>query len=223
MESSPPIQLLRPSADHSRLEICEEAVSMLQKIENPLVVLTIVGTQRTGKSTLLNLLHSRRTDGFGVGHFMEPKTHGLWFRLRRHPRDENVLLLLLDTEGLDSPNVPMSYNWTLSAVALLLSNFFIYQTKGSIESSAIDRLLATLAITEHVRGTQSTKVQNFLWVLRDQALLIKSGKQYCGFFLIFFFFGSHSQGGDDSENGRRFCNFTAMFCQFRLLDTSSNL
>ena len=45
----------------------------------------------------------------------------------------DLTLLLLDTEGLDAPHVQQSYNWALSAMALLISDVFIYQTRGMID------------------------------------------------------------------------------------------
>ncbi len=53
---------------------------------------------------MLNLLHSRRTSGFGLGHYLDPQTTGLWINLRPHPRNPDVQVVLMDTEGLDSPN-----------------------------------------------------------------------------------------------------------------------
>ena len=50
-------------------------------------------------------------------------------RIRPHPRNPDLTVLLLDTEGLDSPHVPPFYNWCLSAVALLISDYFVYQSK----------------------------------------------------------------------------------------------
>jgi polynucleotide 5'-kinase involved in rRNA processing len=62
-----PLHLFRPSDKHQRLEIVPETMEKLKAIQGPIVVITVVGTQRGGKSTLLNLLHSRRTSGFGLG------------------------------------------------------------------------------------------------------------------------------------------------------------
>ena len=58
----------------------------------------------------------------------------------------------MDTEGLDTPNIPQWYNWSLSAVALLISTVFIYQTKGAIDSHSTDRLGVILKVAEQLRG-----------------------------------------------------------------------
>lgn len=59
-----------------------------------------VGTQRLGKSTILNMFHSRKCSGFGLGHSLDAQTTGLWIWLRRHPKDPSIVVALMDTEGL---------------------------------------------------------------------------------------------------------------------------
>ncbi|PRP76870.1 hypothetical protein PROFUN_13214 [Planoprotostelium fungivorum] len=170
-----PMQLFRPEEGHTKLVLVPETVAFLEKIKHPVVLVTIVGNQRGGKSTLLNLLHSRQTAGFGLGHYMDPQTTGLWIWMRKHPRDEDIRVLLMDTEGLDSPHIPQGYNWTLSALSLLISTYFIYQTKGSIESSATDRLGVILKVADQIRGGETTDTDkpNFLWLIRDHQLAMK--------------------------------------------------
>ena len=111
---------------------------------------------------------------------------GLWARLRPHPRDPDVTVLMLDTEGLDAPHVDQSYNWALSTVVVLISSLFLYQTTGSIDKAATDRLdlILTLAarVSEPLQNqsshTQSTAEDascrpRFLWLLRDHHLLMR--------------------------------------------------
>jgi hypothetical protein len=122
---------------------------------------------------LLNLLHSRKTAGFGVGHFLDAQTMGLWVWSRGHPRNPDLTVLLQDSEGLDSPGIPQHYNWTLAAVALLVSSYFIYQSKGAIDSHSSGRLGVILQVAEQLRGGRSdasTDLPNFLWLIRDHQL-----------------------------------------------------
>lgn len=37
--------------------------------------------------------------------------------------------MFIDTEGLDAPQIAQSYNWTLSALTLLLCDVFMYQVR----------------------------------------------------------------------------------------------
>lgn len=130
-----PIHLLRPTGDHRSLVADPAALRQLEAL-GPVSVLSVIGNQRGGKSTLMNLLHSRKLQGFQMGHYMDPQTHGLWMWSRPHPRRDGLTVLLVDSEGLDSPHVPQHYNWLVSAVTLLISDVFMYQTKGSIEQSS---------------------------------------------------------------------------------------
>eukprot|EP00736_Rhodelphis_marinus_P005367 Rmarinus@m.9770 len=195
--------LIRPSDRHDGLMLDSEAVNRIAAIRGPVAVVSVVGTQRGGKSTLLNLLHSRKTHGFALGHYLDPQTTGLWFKIREHPRNPDLTVLLVDTEGLDSPHVPQWYNWCLSAVTLLISTYFMYQSKGSIDASAIDRLGAILKVASQLRGNSQSapaqrapkarvlspnkdneqglasleQLQNtrpgFLWLIRDHQLAMR--------------------------------------------------
>ena len=100
-----PMQLLRPSPDHSSLEAVPETIAALSMVSSPVTVVTAVGTQRIGKSTLLNLFHSRATSGFGLGHTLDAQTTGIRIWCKRHPKQKEVVVCYADTEGLDSPNI----------------------------------------------------------------------------------------------------------------------
>ena len=197
---SSPLHLLRPDDTHTSLVCIPEAMAALRAIKGPVKVCSLVGTQRQGKSSLLNLLHKRSCipPGFGIGHYMDPKTHGLHFWSKPHPRQSNVTILYLDTEGLDAPHVDQFYNWTLSAVSLLISDVYMYQSKGSIDTGSIDRLAMILRVAEQLRGEASQGIRgrgkdhgdngksewqksgatsdtgaSFLWLLRDHQLNMK--------------------------------------------------
>jgi len=171
-----PIKLLSPSPDHKKLVLEPEALKLLRSLNGPVSVVSIVGPQRGGKSTLLNLLQSRRPGGFSVGHKMESHTMGLWMRMRDHPRNPKMKVLFIDTEGLDAPHVEQSYNWALSTVVLLISNFFIYQTVASIDKAAIERLDLILKLATQVRhsGSSGENGPHFLWLIRDHHLNMKA-------------------------------------------------
>ena len=72
----------------------QETLEILRGITSPISVVSGVGPQRLGKSTILNLFHSRKTFGFGLGHTMDAQTTGIWIWLRRHPRDEDLVRAL---------------------------------------------------------------------------------------------------------------------------------
>ena len=148
-----PQRLLRPTADHKFLEAVPETLAELEALTRPIAVLAIAGDQRTGKSFLVNNMHSRTcTDGFVVGHLLDAQTTGVWIRLRKHPRNPDMDVLIVDTEGLDTPHVPAGYNWLLSACTVLLADVLIYQSKGSIDAHQTERLDSILAIASRIKG-----------------------------------------------------------------------
>eukprot|EP00929_Paragymnodinium_shiwhaense_P071108 TRINITY_DN36125_c0_g1_i1.p1 TRINITY_DN36125_c0_g1~~TRINITY_DN36125_c0_g1_i1.p1 ORF type:complete len:1077 (-),score=344.91 TRINITY_DN36125_c0_g1_i1:211-3441(-) len=181
-----PLHLLRPSEGHGSLLEDSSAMRFLEDLQGEVSVVSIVGQQRGGKSTLMNLLHGRRLTGFQMGHYLDPKTSGLWVWARPHPWKENVTVLLVDSEGLDSPNVPEHYNWLLSALTLLLSDVFMYQSRSSIEQSQADRLDMILRVAEQL-GRENSSCDaagsaaadaapgkaTFLWLLRDHQMRLR--------------------------------------------------
>merc|ERR1719421_2005243 len=167
-----PLHILRPRPGYDGFCLDESALRLLEEADQPVTVVSIVGNQRGGKSTLMNLLHSRKTNGFQVGHYLDPQTTGLWCWMRAHPRDASRTVLYVDSEGLDSPHVPQHYNWLLSALTLLITDVYMYQSKGSIEQTTAERLEIILRIAEQLRpdAQPGDSQAAFFWVLRDHQL-----------------------------------------------------
>ena len=59
-------------------EINEEGRQFLSQLRGPLGIVAVAGMYRTGKSYLLNRMLLNRSDGFGVGHTINPCTKGVW-------------------------------------------------------------------------------------------------------------------------------------------------
>lgn len=90
------IQLLEVKDD--KLAVKEEAMVQLQKItsENkPVIVVSLIGKYRTGKSTLLNELIGK-TDAFSKGSGKETVTKGVWGYVV-DKQDKHILYL--DVQG----------------------------------------------------------------------------------------------------------------------------
>ncbi|KAL1772109.1 guanylate-binding protein 1-like [Sigmodon hispidus] len=118
----------------------EETLRILLAIEQPVVVVAIVGLYCTGKSYLMNKLAGKDTD-ISLGSTVQSHTKGIWMWCVPHPCKEDHTLVLLDTEGLGEVEKRNNQNdgW-IFALAILLSSSFVYNSMGTINQKAIDQL-----------------------------------------------------------------------------------
>ena len=110
-----------------RLSLNPAALAFLCSVTQPVVVVTIVGPFRTGKSFLMKRLVQKCTGklkgevfppsgriwggisdgalptGSLLGNAVQTQTKGIWMWCLPHPCKPGVALVLLDTEGLGDP------------------------------------------------------------------------------------------------------------------------
>lgn len=201
-----PIPFITLSED-SVFSVSPEAVAYLRQLKGNLAVVAIAGLYRTGKSYLLNLLLGRdRAEAmFSVGATVNACTKGIWIwgqpaarvaladdspSLFQHlPKDTTVIFL--DTEGLGSTQRSATQDTRLFALALLLASLFIYNSRGVIDSSAIEDLSLVVNLTKYIQtkarslreetadGQQETASElatffpDFLWIVRDFTLQLE--------------------------------------------------
>ncbi|KAG3283555.1 guanylate-binding protein 4-like [Ictidomys tridecemlineatus] len=165
---------------NEQLTVNSEALRILEKIRQPLVVVAIVGTYRTGKSYLMNQL-AGQNHGFPLGSTVRAETKGIWMWCVPHPSKPNHTLVLLDSEGLgDVEKVdPKNDSW-IFALAVLLSSLFVYNSMGNIDRIALEQLHYVTELTQLIR-TKSDPTPNevedssefvrffpdFVWTVRD--------------------------------------------------------
>jgi hypothetical protein len=173
-----PVQLINSGKSGSQLHLIEEALQLISSETRHVTVVTIVGPYRSGKSYLLNRLMGR-SDGFPLGSTVQAKTKGFWLWMGDFPTDKNRCLILLDVEGLgDVRKGNATHDLRLFTMALLLSSMFIYNTRGNIDSSALDGLHLATKISEQMMTSESRKEQedfarhfpHFVWAVRDHQL-----------------------------------------------------
>ncbi|XP_028643959.1 guanylate-binding protein 1-like [Grammomys surdaster] len=173
-----------------QLRAKQEALSFLSAIQQPVVVVAIVGLYRTGKSYLMNRLAGKRS-GFSLGSTVQSQTKGVWMWCVPHPQKPDHTLVLLDTEGLGDVEKGDNQNdcW-IFALAILLSSTFVYNSMGVINQQALDQLHYMTELTDRIRTRCSPKdhdledsdeyvsfFPDFVWNLRDFSLELKINGQ----------------------------------------------
>ena len=70
---------MQPVADHTKLELNQDGLSILRNIKGKVAPIVVIGPYRSGKSFTLNqLLGVGCDEGFGVGHTRNTQTKGVW-------------------------------------------------------------------------------------------------------------------------------------------------
>ncbi|XP_057649978.1 guanylate-binding protein 3-like [Chionomys nivalis] len=168
------------------LTVNPEAISILEKISQPLVVVAIVGLYRTGKSYLMNRL-AGQNHGFSLGSTVQSETKGIWMWCVPHPTKPTHTLVLLDTEGLGDieKGDPKNDSW-IFALAVLLSSTFVYNSMNTINHQALEQLHYVTELTQLIRAKASPREDevkdssefvsffpDFVWTVRDFTLELK--------------------------------------------------
>ncbi|KAK2907363.1 hypothetical protein Q8A67_006348 [Cirrhinus molitorella] len=164
-----PVCLIDTTSD-GKMFVQQSVLQALEQIQQPVVVVAIVGLYRTGKSYLMNRLAGKQT-GFALGSTVESKTKGIWMWCMPHPTKAGTTLVLLDTEGLgDVDKGDSKHDTNIFCLAVLLSSTLVYNSRGTINSNDVEEL-------------------HFIWAVRDFTLERKiDGKdatenEYLGFAL----------------------------------------
>ncbi|XP_031418352.1 guanylate-binding protein 1-like [Clupea harengus] len=133
------------------LRTVESALDILRGIQQPVVVVAVVGLYRTGKSYLMNRLAGQQS-GFALGSTIESKTKGIWMWCVPHPSKSGHTLLLLDTEGLGDVDKGDSKNdaW-IFCLSVLLSSTLVYNSRGTIDNQALEKLHYVTELTDHIQ------------------------------------------------------------------------
>uniref|UniRef100_A0A8C2DSW3 GB1/RHD3-type G domain-containing protein n=1 Tax=Cyprinus carpio TaxID=7962 RepID=A0A8C2DSW3_CYPCA len=170
--------------EKGKLHVRKEAKDILDGITEPVVVVSVVGLYRTGKSYLMNRLAGQQS-GFALGSTIESKTKGIWMWCVPHPNKKGHTLVLLDTEGLG--DVEKKHDTWIFCLAVLLSSTLVYNSLGVIDNTALEKLHYVTELTENIRvkakvGQHEEESADFMrvfpsfvWAVRDFTLELKRG------------------------------------------------
>ncbi|XP_048011468.1 guanylate-binding protein 1-like [Megalobrama amblycephala] len=175
-----PVCLIDTGSD-GKLCVPQPALRILQQIQQPVVVVAVVGLYRTGKSYLMNRLAGQQT-GFALGSTIESKTKGIWMWCVDHPTKAGTTLVLLDTEGLgDVDKGDSKHDTNIFCLAVLLSSTLVYNSRGTIDNRAVEELQYVTELTECIKVKSSDEddddssefvkfFPSFIWAVRDFTL-----------------------------------------------------
>ncbi|XP_016325908.1 guanylate-binding protein 1 [Sinocyclocheilus anshuiensis] len=175
-----PVCLIDTASD-GKLCVQGSALQVLEQIQQPVVVVAVVGLYRTGKSYLMNRLAGKQT-GFALGSTIESKTKGIWMWCVPHPTKAETTLVLLDTEGLgDVDKGDSKHDTNIFCLAVLLSSTLVYNSRGTIDNRAVEELQYVTELTECIKVKSSDEdvddsnefvkfFPSFIWAVRDFTL-----------------------------------------------------
>ncbi|XP_048011461.1 guanylate-binding protein 1-like isoform X2 [Megalobrama amblycephala] len=175
-----PVCLIDTESD-GKLCVQQSALQILQQIQQPVVVVAVVGLYRTGKSYLMNRLAGQQT-GFVLGSTIESQTKGIWMWCVDHPTKAGTTLVLLDTEGLrDVDKGDSKHDTNIFCLAVLLSSTLVYNSRGTINNRAVEELQYVTELTECIKVKSSDEdnddssefvkfFPSFIWAVRDFTL-----------------------------------------------------
>ncbi|XP_069598666.1 guanylate-binding protein 1-like [Ranitomeya imitator] len=147
--------------DDGTIQVNQEALNILSRFTQKVVVVGIVGKYRTGKSYLMNKL-AGHNNGFSLGSTIQSMTKGIWMWCVPHPAKRDHTLVLLDTEGLGDVEKGNSQNdsW-IFALTVLLSSTLVFNSVGTIDQQAMDQLHYVTELTEKIKVKASEQQSEF--------------------------------------------------------------
>ncbi|XP_045169278.2 guanylate-binding protein 5-like isoform X2 [Mercenaria mercenaria] len=161
------------------LDVNENVLNELRRLESHIVVFTVTGSLRTGKSWILNQLAECGVEnGFGVADGQTAVTSGIWILCREHPI-LNCVVVFLDTEGLHDPfktNTEQEDN-RLSTLSFLLSDKFIFNAKDKFDNNDLGKIGFIAMISKKLQQREAQEsFPEFILLLRDVSRVKVKGK-----------------------------------------------
>ncbi|XP_033126344.1 atlastin-2-like [Anneissia japonica] len=147
-----PVQIIEMKTGKLELhkQTLEETLLQPQLKDLPVIVLSIAGIFRSGKSYLLNLLVNHlskdinRPSGFPWNSGTDRVTTGIWMWNQIFtatlPDGRKVGVILMDTQGTQDPKTSQKHNAAVFALSAILSSIQIYNVKDYIDEGDLQFL-----------------------------------------------------------------------------------
>ena len=175
-----PIQLI----DFSRgFQINKQALDFLKSIKEEIIIISVVGKARTGKSYLMNLLLDligKGNAGFQVASSLQSCTKGIWlWGTPKNSLNGNAKIVFLDSEGTSSTDKSTrTYDSRIFALVVLISSLFLYNTYSNIDEHGINELSLAAHLSNAITTNSNIDKDElltelspkFIWIIRDFTL-----------------------------------------------------
>ena len=123
-----PINLIK--FNKNNFELNKAALNILRSIKEQIIVVSIVGKARTGKSYLMNLLlntnnNNNKNKGFKVASSINSCTRGIWlWSTPRQKPNSSAKIIFIDSEGTNSVDISTkTYDTKIFALIICILPF----------------------------------------------------------------------------------------------------
>ena len=174
-----PIKLI----DFSKgFQINEEALDFLHSIKEEIIIVSVIGKARTGKSYLMNLLLDLigKGNGFQVASSLQSCTKGIWlWGTPKNSLNGKAKIVFLDSEGTSSiDKSTKTYDSRIFALVVLISSLFLYNTYSNIDEHGINELSLAAHLSNAITTNSNIDKDElltelspkFIWIIRDFTL-----------------------------------------------------
>ena len=174
-----PIKLI----DFSKgFQINKDAIDFLNSIKEEIIIVSVIGKARTGKSYLMNLLLDLigKEEGFQVASTLQSCTKGIWlWGTPKNSLNGNAKIVFLDSEGTSSiDKSTKTYDSRIFALVVLISSLFLYNTYSNIDEHGINELSLAAHLSNAITTNSNIDKDDlltelspkFIWIIRDFTL-----------------------------------------------------
>ena len=174
-----PIKLI----DFSKgFQINKEALDFLRSIKEEIIIVSVIGKARTGKSYLMNLLLDLvgKGEGFQVASTLQSCTKGIWlWGTPKNSLNGKAKIVFLDSEGTSSiDKSTKTYDSRIFALVVLISSLFLYNTYSNIDEHGINELSLAAHLSNAITTNSNIDKDElltelspkFIWIIRDFTL-----------------------------------------------------